>query len=498
MTPRVRLAVTMTAFSGADLLRAVTPDDIAREYARRHLGRFSHYIDPAYLHGQHLTRLDEALMRVERRELRRLIVPMPPRFGKSLKVSRHFPCWSMGRNPAVQIVQAGYASSIALEHSRGARDIFRSQQFRRVFPHANVASMDRRIIETQDRDAVHEWSTKQGGRYYAVGVRGGLTGRGFDIGIIDDPFKDRESADSPANREAVWNWYKSTFYTRRAPDAAIVIVMARWHPDDLVGRLLREQVSGGTDQWEVLHLKPFNDAGESVWPERWSTQALLDTKATLGEREWAALYEGTPQPAGGAIFKQHWFRGERRYTQQPRVQNDAVGRYQSWDTAEDTDETAAFSSCCEGELTPEYKLRLTHVERDKLAFPDLCRAIVKRAEAGNYDGKLRRVLIEKKSTGGPAAAQLMSTGPEWLRPLIQTVTPRGSKVQRANSASAWCDLGMVLMPRPSGDVPWLHEFETELFSFPGSQNKDQVDSFTQLIWYCHNFLAEGAGINLAP
>lgn len=489
----------MTAFSGADLLRAVTLDDIARERARRNLGRFSQYVHPSYVTAPHFALVDDALMRVSSGALRRLIITMPPGYSKSTKATQDFPCWHLARNPHHQFAVCGYAESIALEQSRKARDIFVSNKFRKVFPESvHRPGKESQTAVAVERQAAHEWGTREGGRYYAVGIGGGLTGRRFDIGIIDDPYKDRRDADSSTIRQRVWEWWESTFYTRQQPHAAIIIVMTRWHQDDLVARLLRQQVSGGPDQWELIHVRALDENDESTWPERWPTKEMRAKKAVTSQREWAALYEGTPQPAGGAIFKQHWFRAERRYTPQPRVQNDAVGRYQSWDTAEETGKTAAYSSCCEGELTPEYKMRLTHVERDKLAFPDLCRAIVKRAEIGNYDGKLRRVLIEKKSTGGPAAAQLMSTGPEWLRPLIQTVTPRGSKVQRANSASAWCDLGMVLLPRPSGEVVWLHPFETELFTFPGSAEKDQVDSFTQLIWYLHNFLAEGAGINLAP
>lgn len=468
---------------------------IQREKARRSLGAFSQYIDPGYIPGEHLTRLDDALTRVAAGQCKRLIVQMPPRFGKSVKVSRHFPCWAMGRNPKLQFGLAGYNHDIAREHSTGARDIFRSDRYRNVFSGAGLASQVPGGIAAAERNLMHEWGTAAGGRFYATGIGGGFTGRGYDIGVIDDPFKDRQEADSVTIRERVWSWYKSVFYTRQSPGGSIVVVMARWHPDDLVGRLIREQVAGTGDPWEILHLRPYDENGESVWPKRWTTAQLRAMQAAIGQREWSALYEGDPQPSGGAIFKQEWFSGPRRYTPPHPVQNDCVAVYQSWDTAEDTGEANAYSSCTTGELTPDYKLRVPEVWRGKMGFTDLCAEIVSKAERANYSGKLRAVLVEKKSTGGPAVNHLRATGPDWLRPLLVEVNPKGSKEQRGNAASPWCEMGCVLLPTPGDHAPWLHTFELELFSFPGSAQKDQVDSFTQLIWYLHNYLAEGAGLS---
>lgn len=478
--------------------RVVLPtlEAVHREYARRDLGRFSRYVDPGYVQGAHLTQLDNALERVERGELKRLIVQMPPRFGKSVKVSRHFPCWALGRNPRLQFGLSGYNHDITKQHSTGARDIFRSQQFANVFPQTGLASQAPNGIAAAERNLMHEWSARAGGRYYAVGIGGGFTGRGYDIGVIDDPFKDRKEADSFTVRETVWNWYRSVFYTRQSPGGAIVVVMARWHPDDLVGRLIREQVAGRGDKWEILHLRPFDEHGESVWPRRWSTAQLRAMQAAIGTREWSSLYEGDPQPSGGAIFKQSWFSSDRRWQPVAPVQNDRVGIYQSWDTAEDEGESHAYSSCATGEMSPDYRLRIAEVWRDKLNFTDLCHAIVRKAEVFRNTGQLCAVLIEKKSSGVQALNHLRTTGPEWLRPLLVDVTPHGSKEMRANAASPWCELGRVQLPAPGPHVPWLHTFESELFSFPGSAQKDQVDSFTQLIWFLHNYLAEGAGLTI--
>ncbi|GAG05906.1 unnamed protein product, partial [marine sediment metagenome] len=181
---------------------------------------------PSYEVADHLIALDAALEAVERGDIKRLIVIEPPRHGKSEKVSLRFPCWYLGRHPEDYIVQAGYAESISLTHSRKARDIFVSPEMTMLFPEVRYRP-ERPGQETviPERQAAHEWGTVQGGSYYAVGIGGGLTGRGFDVGIIDDPVKDDEEASSKTIRDKVWEWYKTVFRTRAQPDAAIIIVM---------------------------------------------------------------------------------------------------------------------------------------------------------------------------------------------------------------------------------------------------------------------------------
>jgi len=151
---------------------------------------------------------------------------MPPRHGKSELVSLRFPCWYLAKHPKDYIVQAGYAESIALTHSRRARDIFISPAMGKLFP--DIFYRPERAgqeLVVPERQAAHEWGTRQRGSYYAVGIGGGLTGRGFNLGIIDDPVKDEEEATSQVYRERVWSWYTTVFQTRVQPDAAIIIVM---------------------------------------------------------------------------------------------------------------------------------------------------------------------------------------------------------------------------------------------------------------------------------
>jgi len=212
----------------------------------------------------HLDQLAAKLEAVERGEIKRLIVVMPPRHGKSELVSIRFPCWYLGKHPQDYIVKSSYSETITLVHSRQARDVFVAPEMKLLFPNIHYRP-ERKGQETiiPERQAASEWGTKQGGSYYAVGIGGGLTGRGFNIGIIDDPIKDAEEAQSQLIRDKIWDWYRLVFRTRTNPDAAIIVVQTRWHHSDLVGRLLDlSNEDEGADQWNILHFKAIREVGE--------------------------------------------------------------------------------------------------------------------------------------------------------------------------------------------------------------------------------------------
>jgi predicted phage terminase large subunit-like protein len=173
----------------------------------------------------------------------------------------------------------------------------------------------------QDSKAKGNWLTKEGGSYTAAGVGGSITGKGFNIGIIDDPFKNREEADSQVYRDKVWNWYTSTFYTRQDGYGAIIIILTRWHLDDLVGRLLekeKDDIKAGIeefDRWELISFpaiaeedEEYRKIGEALWPERFDLEKLKTTKNTIGVYDWVALYQQNPIMSETQEFKKEWFK----------------------------------------------------------------------------------------------------------------------------------------------------------------------------------------------
>lgn len=271
-----------------------------RERTRRdgkdHLIPFTRYTLPKYTPAPHHYLIAEALESVERGDCDRLMIFMPPRHGKSELASRRFPAFYLGRNPGKQIIAASYSSDLAEEFGRNVRDIVADSTFQDVFPDVRLRA---------DAKAVGRWNTTTGGIYKAAGVGRGISGFGADIFLIDDPVKDHEEADSDTYRDRVWNWYTSTAYTRLMPGAAIILIMTRWHDDDLAGRLLEQQEKGG-DKWKVLTLPALSQEGKALWPEWFDEKKLAQARAIVGPRDWSALYQQEPVPEGGSFFQKAW------------------------------------------------------------------------------------------------------------------------------------------------------------------------------------------------
>ena len=241
-------------------------------------------------HHRHL--LGE-LARLEAGEIDRLMVLMPPGSAKSTYVSVLFPAWWLHRRPCSAVIAACHTADLA-EH-------FGKQLRRVVCDHAPALGYG---LLPGERAAGH-WTTTGGGTYFATGVRGPITGRRADLVVIDDPIKSHAEADSPLYRDHAWDWYRSDLVTRLRPGARVVVVMTRWHPDDLGGRL-----QAADDGWTVLRLPALAEAGdplgrapgEALWPE-WEDGAALERKRTLlGGRMWSALFQQSPRRDDGALF----------------------------------------------------------------------------------------------------------------------------------------------------------------------------------------------------
>ena len=426
--------------------------------SRHDLIAFSQYTMPGYMDPPHLHRLAGRLEAIDRGELKRLIVTMPPRHGKSTEVSVLFPCWHLGRHPVAQIVQSGYAESIALVHSRSARTVFNDRAMARVFP-----GVRERTGPKTERQAAQEWETTGGGKYYAVGVGGGLTGRGFNIGIIDDPVKDAEEASSARVRQSVWDWYTQVFRTRAEPDAAIIIVMTRWHDDDLVGRLLKAAAAGG-EQWEILHLPALDEDGKALWPERYPEAALQDILATLGTRAFTSLYQGNPVVATGNIIKREWF---QYYDERPPV--DRI--IHSWDTAFKKNQANDPSAGLSWGVTSN-RIYLLDVVNERMEFPELKRLV----QAMWEKDRAHAVLVEDAASGQSLVQELQR---ETRMPILP-IKPQGDKEARVNSITPLLEAGRVFLPR---SAPWLFDYLEQLCGFPTAPHDDMVDATTQALRY---------------
>ncbi len=276
--------------------------EIRAEKARRGLIPFTNYTNPSYQPANHHRLIADKLEAVERGEIDRLMIFMPPRHGKSELASRKFPARYLGLHPSRHVIAASYNSDLAKDFGRDVKHLMLGPEFGDIYPGVRLRD---------DSQAADRMNTEQGGAYYAVGVGTATTGRGAHLAIIDDPLKDREEADSQNTREKVWDWYRSTLFTRLMPGGAIVLIQTRWHEDDLAGRLLEAQPG----QWDVLELPAIDKAGQALWPEWYPRDVLDRIRDTIGPREWSALYQQQPQPDEGTYFQREWFKTWRKLPQ---------------------------------------------------------------------------------------------------------------------------------------------------------------------------------------
>lgn len=266
-----------------------------RRAARANLIPFVTYTKPNYIVSGVHRAIAEKLEAVERGEIRRLMIFMPPRGGKSELVSRRFPAWYLGRNPRNDFISASYGADLAVEFGRDVRNIVASTPYQRIFPNVTLA---------EDSKAKDVWHTNSGGNYMAAGVGGGLTGHGGHILNIDDPVKDRAQAESQTYRDSVWDWFRAVAYTRLQDiaKAAIILTLTRWHEDDLAGRLLNAEAQGTGDVWEKVTFPAITPEGESFYPEQFPVDELKRIRGVIGEYDWASLYEQRPRPIAGSFF----------------------------------------------------------------------------------------------------------------------------------------------------------------------------------------------------
>lgn len=274
-----------------------------RVIAKNELIAFNGFVNVRYQASWLHREIARKLEQVEKGEIKRLMIFVPPRNGKSEIGSILFPAWLLGRHPEKEVITSSYSADLAQDFGYKTRNVVDSQEYQELF----------KTRLREDSKSKAKWLTEEGGGYTAVGVGGAITGRGADVLIIDDPIKNREEAESQVVRDKVWSWYTSTAYTRLEKNGAIILILTRWHKDDLAGRLLKAQESGG-DKWEVIkfpaiaiHDELFRKKGEALWPTKYDLEALNQIKKTIGIYDWSALYMQEPIASENQEFKESFY-----------------------------------------------------------------------------------------------------------------------------------------------------------------------------------------------
>ncbi|MCB8988096.1 MAG: phage terminase large subunit [Ardenticatenaceae bacterium] len=243
----------------------------------------------------------------------------------------------------------------------------------------------------------------------------------------------------------------------------------------------------------ATHRLLLHHDGPALWSQHKPLAEILELQATTPELVWSGTYQGTPTPPGGYIFKRSWWPRANRYdpTDERELERLLWARYISFDTGQKDKESSDNSAHLVGELWTDYRMIVRRVEQKKLEFPYLVDEITAVSRHWNHDDKLHGVIIEDKSSGTSALQTLRASAPDWLARLLIPFLPTTDKVTRASQAAVWCKNGSVLLPVPGPAVPWLVDFEDELFSFPQVAHDDRTDTLSQMILFLENILSAG-------
>ena len=434
-----------------------TPED----YAFSRLLSYAAYQWPNYADAPHHRLIARKLEAVERGEIRRLMISMPPRHGKSMLASEFFPAWYIGRNPNHYVIAATYAQELADDFGRKVRNQIADPAYKAIFP--GVALKDdstsaKRFHISAPLDA---FATGQDGAYFAVGVGGPLTGRGAHLLLIDDPVKNREDADSETIRKKTREWYTSTAYTRLMKDGRVVVIQTRWHEDDLSGWLLAEHRHEG---WDVLSLPAISDQGNALWPEMYPVDRLNQIKLAVGPRDWSALYQQRPSPEEGDYFKAEWLRTVPELP--PRATLKVYGGSDYAVTANGGDYTVHIVVG----IDPESRIYLLDLWRGQASSDTWVEAFCDLVKKWKPIGWAEETGQIKAGVGPFLMRRMLERQAYVYREAFPT---RGDKAVRAQSIRGRMAMKGLYM---AADAPWRADLMSELLSFPVGVHDDQADA----------------------
>jgi predicted phage terminase large subunit-like protein len=412
---------------------------------------------PARHHRLLIAELD----RIARGDTDRLMILMPPGSAKSTYASLLFPAWWFTQHPTSSVVATSHTTSLAEHFGRQVRELVREYGDSLGY-HLHTA-----------RHAAGHWQTTKRGEYFATGIRGPLIGRRADLVIIDDPVKSEAEADSQLLRDRVWNWYRFDMTTRLKPHGRVVLIMTRWHMDDLAGRLLAQH----PDEWQVLRLPALaeeNDPlerppGAALWPEWEDEVALKRKRATIGERAWSALFQQSPRPIIGSLFKTECI---NILDMAPHCNTDIMVR--GWDLAA-TSEVGGHD--------PDWTVgvKLARDDRGRFLVLDVVRIRGTPHEVEQAIGEAARIdgagvtigLPQDPGQAGKHQASYLARQLAGYR--IDTSRETGSKLTRAAPVASQIEAGNLAVVRAN----WNHAFLEELRDFPFGRKDDQVDALSR-------------------
>lgn len=392
-----------------------------------------------------------------------LIIQAPPQHGKSQVVTDGI-AWMAGKDPSLRFIYASFSERLGIRANLKLQRTVARDKYKGIFPEFEIN--DKRTVTAagyQKNKEMIEFC-EHGGSFRNTTVRGSITGETLDIGIIDDPIKGREEANSETIRDKTWNWFTDDFSTRFDEMAGMIIILTRWHIDDPVGRLL--EINKNIKLLSYSAIAEYKDenreVGDALFPEHKSIDFLMSRKDNMPAHNWESLYQQNPSIPDGNIFKTEWW---KYYTIEPKLKYRMIYA----DTAMKTKESNDFSVLQHWGYGIDGKIYLLDQLRGKWEAPQLLintRSFWNKHK-NSHKSTLRVLKIEDKASG---------TG------LIQTLRVEGipvkgiprsiDKISRMNDGAPQLEAGNVVLPK---DAPWLSDYLREFELAPNGVHDDQID-----------------------
>lgn len=438
---------------------------------------------PSFIEGRQHAVLADAFERVAQGKLKRLMINMPPRHGKSESCSVYLPPWFIGQHPKAKVICATHTERLSFSFGRRCRNLLKDPDFQAIFPECKLAA---------DSKASGKWTTALGAEYFAVGVGGALAGRGANLFVIDDPHSEQDVLGTNADTayERAYEWYYSGPRQRLQPGAAIIINATRWSKKDLCGRLLNDAKKDRmADQWEVISLPAILPSGDGLFPEYWPLEELERLKRTLPAYRWNAQYQQNPISEDAAIVKREWWKEWDR--RMPKL----VFTVQSWDTSFGEYDKGDPSACVLWGVfeprrepgapkgAPPFGVILIDAYRARLTFPDLKQKALELYRLHRPDS----LAIEARAAGSP----LLQEFQRMALPVCRYAPTCGSdKSVRMNAVSDMFRSGMVYYWAGCQLAP---QVITEFSEHPHGDTDDLADASVQAL----TRIREGGWVRLA-
>lgn len=448
----------------SELWQRLTHNDLLAERCKRDYKKYVSYVHGGrWIQGKAVSYICDNVQKFVETDTGHafdiLILQMPPQHGKSLTVTETLPSWYLGKYPDKRIIQASYNEETAERFCR------RNKEKIKVFGKTLFN------IEIGDIERSTEFELSNNiGRMISRGMMSGITGNPANLVLIDDPLKNRMEADSQTFRERLWEEWQNSIKTRLSAGAKVIVIMTRWHEDDIAGRIIQNEKNV-----TVINLPceaEDNDLlervkGEALFPEigkdnKWLNEFKQGYTTAEGSRAWLALFQGRPTAEQGNILKREWW---RYYTELPVI----IQTIMSVDASFKDEETSDFTCIQVWGKRGAYMYLMDCINK-RMDFPTTLKTIL---ETKNKYPETSMILVEDKANGS-AIIQMLKRKISG----VIAINPNGGKVARVNAISPSIESGHVLIPK---QAPWITEFIDQCSSFPNGKNDDMIDSMSQAL-----------------